>query len=240
MEVLISRVLTAALVVLGLSACGTTLQSRAGFVLPANDIIHIERNIANVGDYMSATVPFIIRKGLRISEDLMASANHRSKNWKFTAPAGTYLHGGQSEEGDFYFSGEGLASNTDEAFGGLFVPKGSSFVTEILFNWHHWSITGFRFHSASIDGGRQPVVIEEESVPVSLANTKTLSYIGLAGGQIRFVYREFTSEGLARSAFTQEVEFDYKPGETYGFGNARFIVHDANTTQITYTIISHL
>lgn len=68
----------------------------------------------------------------------------------------------------------------------------------------------------------------------------TLSYAGVSGGQIKFSYKEFTAEGLARPAFTQEVSFDYAPGETYGYKNARFVVHEAGNTQIAFTLLSHL
>jgi hypothetical protein len=62
----------------------------------------------------------------------------------------------------------------------------------------------------------------------------------VAAGQIRFAYKEFTAEGLARPAFTQEVILDYKLGGTYAYKNAQFIVEKADSTKITFTLLRPL
>jgi hypothetical protein len=69
---------------------------------------------------------------------------------------------------------------------------------------------------------------------------ETLTYAGVAGGQIRFVYKEFTKEGLARPAFTQEVNLDYKAGGTYTYKSASFKVYSADSTHINFEVITPL
>ena len=57
---------------------------------------------------------------------------------------------------------------------------------------------------------------------------------------IRFVYKEFTKDGLARPAFTQEVNLDYKAGGTYTYKNASFKVYSADSTHINFEVINPL
>lgn len=63
---------------------------------------------------------------------------------------------------------------------------------------------------------------------------KTITYLGLSGGQLHFVYKEF-NDSLIRDAFTQPFSFDYVPEETYRFKSASFIVHSATPGKITFT-----
>jgi len=68
----------------------------------------------------------------------------------------------------------------------------------------------------------------------------TLTYAGVAADQIRFAYKKFSKKGMATPAFTQEVILDYKPGGTYTYKGAQFIVEKADSTHISFTILRPL
>ncbi|MGQ0799890.1 MAG: hypothetical protein ACT4NL_07230 [Pseudomarimonas sp.] len=237
------RALALFALVAALSACGSTMTTRGGIVRPSFETTYREgeRQTANVGDYMTSTVQFAIRKGFNTPRDIVA--RDEGRDWTFTAPAGTYVLAGESDEGQFYSARDGLGSTTDPAYGGVFIPANTNTITAIVLHWVPWAQLGERGFSVYEASVGTPVTVPEIKTvmePVSSGMWSTLSYLGVSGGQIKFAYKEFTADGLARDAFTQEVTFDYKPGETYGYKHARFVVHEAGTTEITFTLMSHL
>ena len=68
---------------------------------------------------------------------------------------------------------------------------------------------------------------------------KELIYTGKSGNQIFITYREFKSD-LARPAFSQNLSFDMKDGNVFGFQGSRFEVIDASNTNIVYKLLSPL
>jgi hypothetical protein len=240
------------LTALAASGCGSSsLIHRKGItnLVPDRTYREGDLQVANVGDYMTSTVQFLVLKAASLAASVIATTEHKGKEWVFTAPAGTYVLAAESPEGRFFLSRERLGFNRrTDAWGGLFVPVGSSSPTEIVWNWSPWARFGDR--PFSVFGAPltertelQPAAPLLEPVPAEFM--ATLSYAGVAGGQVRFVYKEFSArvagdQMLARPAFTQEVAFDYKPGEIYGYKNARFVVHSADQTQISYTLLAHL
>jgi len=67
---------------------------------------------------------------------------------------------------------------------------------------------------------------------------KTLIYSGRVGDKVRVSYREF-ADGMARSAFTNEVEYDLSTGSTIGYASAEIEVISATNTSIRYKVISN-
>ncbi|MCP8899017.1 hypothetical protein [Gilvimarinus xylanilyticus] len=67
---------------------------------------------------------------------------------------------------------------------------------------------------------------------------RTITYLGMSGGQLNFVYKEYFNRTI-RSAFTQEFSFDYQPDKEYRYKTARFTVHSANSNDIDYTVHSY-
>lgn len=65
---------------------------------------------------------------------------------------------------------------------------------------------------------------------------KELVYSGVAKGVITILYREFLG-GVARPAFSQQVQFDLSEGHEIGYKGARFKVLKANNVGITYAVI---
>lgn len=67
---------------------------------------------------------------------------------------------------------------------------------------------------------------------------QTLVYAGRAGDIVRFVYNE-SSNGMARPAFTIEVEYDLSQSNVVGFRGAELEIIDATNTDIKYVARSN-
>ena len=77
-------------------------------------------------------------------------------------------------------------------------------------------------------------------VDVSTRNIdQQLIYNGKVGNYVKFTYREFTSLGIARDAFTQDVQYDLSEGATIGFKGARIEIVEATNRKIRYRVIKH-
>lgn len=66
---------------------------------------------------------------------------------------------------------------------------------------------------------------------------KTLIYSGRVGDRLKVGYREF-SNNMARSAFSNEVEYDLSEEKTIGYSGAELEVIEASNTSITYRVLS--
>ena len=66
---------------------------------------------------------------------------------------------------------------------------------------------------------------------------KTLIYSGRVGDRLKVGYREF-SNNMARSAFSNEVEYDLSEGRVIGYSGAELEVIEASNTSITYRVLS--
>ena len=77
--------------------------------------------------------------------------------------------------------------------------------------------------------------IEDEN---ALIFQQELIYNGRVGDQLKFIYREFNA-ATARSAFTQNAQYDLKESNIIGFKNARLEILEANNRLIRYKVISN-
>lgn len=77
--------------------------------------------------------------------------------------------------------------------------------------------------------------IEEED---PLVFQRELVYNGRVGNELKFIYREFDSL-RARTAFTQEVQYDLEESNIIGFKDARMRVIEANNRVVTYEVLSN-
>ena len=71
-------------------------------------------------------------------------------------------------------------------------------------------------------------------VPVSFE--QQLIYNGRVDNNLRFVYREF-SDDLARSAFSQEAQYDLEESNIIGFKSVRIEVIEATNSKIKYRVL---
>ncbi|MFZ6750610.1 hypothetical protein [Undibacterium sp. Ren11W] len=236
-----------------LTACATELRSvRLGApvdpeVIPGKIFVP-SKSIANVGDVMLTAGEYSKEAtGLRLEafglkENTETRVAHKLKTFEFSIPAGDYRLRSRINEGSYYsapvsFSG---LNGTKIGYGGLFVPSGASEATEFYWSWDRDVRDVYQAKLTSpISGSKRNSVTYLQDKEVS-GPRATLTYAGVAGGQIRFVYKEFTKDGLARPAFTQEVSLDYKIGGTYGYKDAQFIVEMADSTHISFMLLRPL
>ncbi|MDN4592141.1 hypothetical protein DBA29_27040 [Xenophilus aerolatus] len=61
-------------------------------------------------------------------------------------------------------------------------------------------------------------------------------YGGRVGDQIKLTYREFAGE-LARTAFSQDVQYDLTTDKTIGFKGVRIEVISATNTKLEYRVL---
>lgn len=239
------------------SGCATDVVNRSiserasAQLIPGKVLTSPIKSVASVGDVMLtageyATEPTQTKlAAIRIDKTISVAVKHRQHTFEFQLPPGDYLLAGKSDEGLFYGAPNPLLEHSGRiGYGGIFVPHTlPATATEIFWVWVPKAPLPGDFYSAKLSS---PVPVNPKDLVrrlndgVERGPQATLTYAGVAGGQIRFVYKEFTAEGLARAAFTQEVGLDYKPGELYAYKNARFTVEKADTTHIEFTLINGL
>lgn len=209
------------------------------------------RSEASVGDVMltageyAATPTTSKLPAFSLDRKRRADVSHKLKDFVFYIPEGEYVLLGTSDEGSFYAAPAPIEeARRRTGYGGLFVPNGAEPVaTEVFWQWNRWIENYRTFYSAAL---AEPIPVTIGVKIRSLGDGSasgpraTVTYAGVAGGQIRFVYKEFTADGMARAAFTQEVGLDYRPGEVYAYKDARFTVERADTTHIEFTLIHGL
>lgn len=243
-----------ALIVLG--GCTTDISNKTlqdpylGEIVPGKVIVAPIKSTATVGEAMLKAGEFSvtskkIRKRIAFThKPAIARISHRIKEINFDLPPGQLVLIGSSAEGYFYqYSRAFRTQKNVNAYGGLFVSREDpKLATRIYWTWNE-SAPSNNFYTAPLV---QPVGIEikEELVPLDEGMEQgpmaELIYSGVSGGQIRFVYREFTPHGLARPLFTQDVILDYYPGEIYSFRNARFRIVEAGPASIEFILIQGL
>lgn len=83
----------------------------------------------------------------------------------------------------------------------------------------------------SFERGRLPVISERDLQQV-------LIYSGRVGNRVKIGYREF-SGSLARAAFSNEAEYDLSASNEIAYRGAKLIVHHADNSKISYTVVSN-
>lgn len=249
----IARVIAVGLT-LAFAGCATELRSvRLGDsiepeIIPGKVFVP-GKSEANVGDVMLTAGEYSKEasrskiEAFSLSTSVIAVVKHKTSTFEFSLPAGDYRLHSRANGGSYYQAPSNLSamnSDTRTGYGGIFVPSGSSKATEFYWNWGRNMSGAYQARlTAPVAGiGKESIINLNDGS--SSGPRATLTYAGVAAGQIRFVYKEFTADGLARPAFTQEVSLDYKPGGIYGYKDAQFTVESADSTHINFTLIRPL
>lgn len=227
-----------------LAACGARVKTMIGLPVVSSEISHMEgvKQTVVVGDSMTSSAPLIIAATLKLERQIESSTTHKGRPRNLVARPGIYRLIRENSDGKFYESADGTFRLNNQAYaGGLFLSNKPS-VPSALYWSDHSSPAGhpMSMYMSDVDSMPKTTLSTSQRPPNdSLGFVSTLTYTGMSGGQIKFVYREYTN-GLARDAFTQDVSLDYVAERTYAYKAARFLVHDANTSEITFTLLQPL
>jgi hypothetical protein len=250
------KILIAITIGITLSGCASdiiteTITNRNhGTIIPGKTITTPIKQRAALGEEMLtageySTTP--TKKSIQIATmaaEAKAHIKHKLKQIDFNLPPSNLTLEGSSNNYLFYkYPQPFLSRDNVQSYGGLMVPKTSPHLaTKIYWNWLA-SSRNDTYYTAPLSN---QLTIDTSTVKQSISTGKhqspqqVLIYSGISGGQIRFIYKEFTSNGLARPLFTQDVVLDYFEGEEYAFKSARFIVNKAGPAFIEFTLIHGL
>jgi hypothetical protein len=220
-------------------------------VIPGKVLIPNQKNTASVGEVMftageySKEATGLKLETFSITDSQIVKVKHKQHTFAFSIQPEEYDLYNQNEEGSYYKAKQNLITlrGTPKAYGGLFVPKGASEATDIFWSWNSNPDTKSYYQAklaTPIKGIQHTKTSFLNDGKRSVAPSARITYAGVANGQIRFVYNEFTAEGYIRPAFTQEVGLDYKPKGTYAYKSALFKVNKADSTHIDFEIIKPL
>lgn len=218
-------------------------------VIPGKVFIPNQYTTTNVGDVMFTAYEYakdsttLKHKVFYVKERANIEVKHKSKRFIFIIDPGHYILENQGDEGSYYKKTPGPIRGNRESYGGLFVPKDSSEATELYWTWKD-NPKERGIYLAKLATPIKGVIETRTSTLHDSVGSRlpkaTITYAGVANGQIRFVYNQFTDEGYIKPAFTQEVGLDYKPNGIYGYKSARFKVYKADSTHINYEVIKPL
>ncbi|MDX1297738.1 MAG: hypothetical protein R3260_05780 [Pseudomonas sp.] len=245
-----------ALITITLSGCASDITTETiankdyGTIIPGKILTSPIKRKAALGEEMLtageySTTP--TKKTIQIATmttEATAHIKHKLKKIDFNLPPSNLKLEGSSNNYLFYKYPQPFLSRANvKSHGGLMVPKSSPrLATKIYWDWIPSSRVD-TYYTASLS---QPLAIDTTSIEQNISTGKhqtpqqVLIYSGVSGGQIRFVYKEFTRGGIAKPLFTQDVILDYVEGEEYAFKSARFTVNKAGPAFIEFTLIKPL
>ncbi len=175
-----------------------------------------------VGDYM-------INQGKSASTDYLVLA-HLIDGIAYDIPKGSYLRIG-NYKGTPYFSATNSKGLPVRYVEGIFEIPIALHARE-----NKVCVTTQSYQVAQCYGGQ--FKIEERTVTDSQAFQQTLIYNGSAGEKINISYREF-SDGIARNAFTNNVEYDMTKSNAINYKGSHIEVIDYDNTSIKFRVLKH-
>lgn len=232
--------------ILTLVSCGgARVKTVVGLPL-VPEITHLEgvKQTAFVGEVMTSSAPLIIAEVAILKKQTTATTSHRNRPRELNAESGSYNLVLQNSEGKFYEASNNIFKlNNEEAVGGLFLANNETEKSSLYWSEESAYLTPgepMEMYLADLDTTPEISISKSKQAPNNAHGfVSTLTYTGIAGGQIKFVYREF-NDGLARAAFTQEISLDYAAGKTYSYKTARFVVHEASISDVKFTLLQSL
>lgn len=174
----------------------------------------------------------LLDQGRRIEEDVLYVKNEFSASLYLVKP-GRFIKVGEDDQYVYYEqdASEGILIYTNA--GSSESPSSS-----IGVNKNNEEICIFRSIDLTICSDEAKYRKDKETRYTENDYRKTLIYSGRVDDKIRMSYREF-SHGMARDAFTNDVEYDLSKGRKIGYAGAELKVISATNTLIKYKVISH-
>ncbi|KKD60112.1 hypothetical protein RN22_12370 [Grimontia sp. AD028] len=151
--------------------------------------------------------------------------------FSYDIPAGAYARIGEYK-GNPYFSSISSDGLTIGFAAGLIDPPKALHTKkpgEIC-------VTSVSYQSAACYDA--PVTVEERTLTGQQSFQQTLIYNGSVGKKINISYREF-NDGMARNAFTNNVEYDMNKSNFINYKGARIEVLEFDNTSIKFRVLKH-
>ena len=147
----------------------------------------------------------------------------------YTIPAGDYVKIGEDSKSEFF-------SNVEKTSGSVvpnrFMVNDPTQSIQVMKNGEICIVT--IYGGTKCDTGKPFIKVKFQAEQQS-AFQQTLIYNGKVGNKINIGYREFQG-GMARAAFSNEVEYDLSESKTIRYKGAVLDVMDANNQSITFKL----
>jgi len=182
------------------------------------------QNTVNIGDEM-------LRQGIITKADVLSFSTATRINFAYSIPPGNYRKTGDSSAGQNF-----LTSSIEGQQ--VIVRALADPVVSILLkpNKDVCLITILNLVSCPTSEITTPPSIKQIVVPSDRSFQQTLIYSGKIGNRVKIGYREFI-HNMARSDFSNDVEYDLTESKTIGYKGALIEIIDANNQSITYKVI---
>ncbi|EHR6401694.1 hypothetical protein WMQ26_23250 [Vibrio diabolicus] len=178
---------------------------------------------AYVGDYM-------LDQGKSTTMEYLILA-HLVDGVAYDIPPGSYARIGDYK-GIPYFSATNTQGQSIRYAAGLIDPPIALHTKKA----NEVCVTSVSYQSASCYTGQ--LRVEDRTVTDNQSFQQTLIYNGSVGKKINISYREF-SDGSARNAFTNNVEYDMSKSNVINYKGARIEVLGYDNTSIKFKVLNH-
>ncbi|MDG4717798.1 MULTISPECIES: hypothetical protein [Thalassospira] len=219
----IAKLLSLFVLLSAVSACSSINYNYSGKTELFSEPAINEVQEASVGDYM-------LNQGRRVTTEFL-TLSHLIDGVAYDIPPGSYIRIGDYK-GNPYFSTTNTKGQSVVYLPGFIDPPIALHTKKD----NEVCVTSVSYQSASCYDGQMRV--EELSARDNQSVQQTLIYSGSVGKKINISYREF-NDGLARDAFTNDVEYDMGESNIIGYKGARIEVLDYDNRTIKFKVLKH-
>ncbi|PKG40214.1 hypothetical protein [Psychromonas sp. Urea-02u-13] len=211
-----------AIVVMSLTACSSTQRIPAKVTEHKTPKVNT-KNSVSLGESMLESGRITTKKSFTLNSDTSTS------------------DGADIVAGEYFLTGingvDGMYSRTD---GGVTVKSpvlGAPYMYPIYIDGKTGEVCFVGIFGISPCSSYKPVVTDK-AIYSPDSFKQELIYTGKVGDKIRFTYREY-SNGMARGAFSVDVEYDLSESNVIAYKGAVMSIQKATNTIINYTITKH-
>ena len=211
---------------------------------PSTQLEGVTRDI-RTGDVITSSVPLDVVSVATLDGPAIGESTHRGRKVYAEIPSGPYELVAEDASARFFGSTASfpvrIGGGDQPGFGGILIDKNSG-ASAVWWSWrdlHYGSSIDPIVYVAPTTNVPPITLAEVVRAPRDSRGAATLSYGGLANGQIKFLYREFVDEksGIMSS---DTVALDYAPETKYAYKNALLVVHEATPVSLRFTLITPL
>lgn len=220
------RIFLALPIVLLITGCATSLDNYQPTTQQISEPPINSINTVNVGDQM-------LNQGKVTKSEALYFPTTQKTSFQHTIQQGYFPKKGESDEYVQY-------SISNEIGAGKIIDGVLSDPTQALtLRKSDNAICMFTIYNMNVDC-KTGLNFEKRGWAVSGANSfqQTLIYNGKVGSKINIGYREF-SDSMARSSFSNEVEYDLNDSKEIGYKGALLNIIDANNQMIKYKVLKN-